>query len=74
LTLHATAAARATGDKAGNTLVGASINVDLIKLLTGTGISLLTKSITCVVGPVVVYDIALGKPAFGGLVNFSYSF
>jgi hypothetical protein len=72
LTLHATAAARVTGNDS-STLVGGSVNLDLIKLFNGTGINFLLNNFRCVIGPAVVYDAAKGKPAYGGLLNFSYS-
>ena len=72
LTLHATAAARVTGNDSG-TLVGGSVNLDLIKLFNGTGINFLLNNFKCVLGPAIVYDAAKGKPAYGGLLNFSYT-
>lgn len=72
LTLHATAAARVTGNDS-STLVGGSVNLDLIKLFNGTGISFLLNNFKCLIGPAVVYDAAKGKPAYGGLLNFSYT-
>jgi hypothetical protein len=72
LALHPTAAAKVTGGDS-SVLVGTSINIDLVKLLNGTGIKFLLNNFKCVIGPVVVYDVNKGKPGYGGLLNFSYT-
>lgn len=72
--LHATAAARVTGNDVGYALAGASVNIDLIKLIAGLpGLEFL-GTFTCEIGPVAVYDTLYGKPAYGGLINFTYKF
>jgi hypothetical protein len=73
LTLHATALVKATGGEAG-TLLGLSANLDLVKLITGTGIKIFIPELSCVVGPIVAYDITKGNIAYGGVVNVNYMF
>jgi len=73
ITLHATAAAKVTGDDSG-ALVGGSLNIDMVKLINGTGINILLNDFKFLAGPAILYDAINGKMAYGGLINFSYSF
>lgn len=73
LALHGTVLVKATGSEAG-TLVGVAVNLDVVKLMTGTGVKIFIPELSCVIGPVVAYDVTKGSVAYGGLVNFNYRF
>lgn len=72
-TLHATAAAKVTGDSSA-ALVGGSINIDVVKLITGTDVTILLSYFRLLLGPSLAYDTNAGKWGYGGLLNFSYTF
>ena len=72
-TLHATAAARVTGNTS-SAMVGGSLNFDMVKLISGTGLTLMGKDLSVVFGPAIAYDTTNGKFAGGLNLNFSYSF
>ena len=73
LYLHGTAL---TKDNGGNRtpVLGASVNLDVIQLVTGTKLNLLIKDVSCLVGPIVAYDITSAHMAYGGILNINYKF
>jgi|GEM_PF-2441059 hypothetical protein len=74
VTVHGGGAVVATGKYGGDAIGYASLNVDLIQLITGSPITLLTKATKLTIGPTIAYDTAQKCAAVGGLLNFSYSF
>ncbi len=72
LYLHGTVLTPVTAYK--NPIFGGAINLDVLQLLTGTNVKILIPQLSLLVGPVVAYDVILGKIAYGGLVNFNYKF
>lgn len=79
LTLHLTAAKRVTGDSQSTTLMGASIEFDLMKLFVrqaakqdGSGWQWAASS-QILIGPAVAYDANLGKWCYGGVLAFKFN-
>jgi hypothetical protein len=75
VTLHAGGAAIATGRYAGDALGYASLNVDLLQLIVGQPITILTTSTTTtaklLLGPLLSYNGAQNNVPVGGLLNFT---
>lgn len=74
LYLHGVAATVTSGVDKGTAIFGASGNVDAISLITGTPLTLLTKEMSLVIGPTVLYNAGSGKIGYGGLFNLTYTF
>ena len=73
LKLHGMMLAKVTNNESG-TLAGAAVTMDVVKLISGTGISILIPELTCLIGPAIAYDINKGGLAYGGMINFNYKF
>jgi len=73
LKLHGMALAKVTDNESGP-VFGAAVTLDAIKLITGTGVSILIPQLNVLLGPAVGYDVDKGKAVYGGMVNISYQF
>ena len=73
LKLHGMALAKVTDNESGP-VFGAAVTLDAIKLITGTGVSILILQLNVLLGPAVGYDVDKGRVVYGGMFNISYTF
>ncbi len=73
LKLHGMALAKVTDNESGP-VFGAAVTLDAIKLITGTGVSILIPQLNVLLGPAVGYDVDKGRVVYGGMFNISYTF
>lgn len=72
-TLEGIGAVKVTGPQVGNAVFGATIGVDLIKLITGIKGLTVVGNWTAKIGPAVIWDQQNSRMGYGGGITFSYS-
>ena len=73
-TLHALAASQTTGNGVGDSVAGLSLYVDVLKLMTGTGVNFAGNVVNLTFGPIAVYNVVTGTVGIGAGMNFNYKF